>query len=204
MTNVIFPYNDVPQSDWPSVTERLISEHPLKPEKIVQIVLSSWASIFESSIGSHGFKIGKNIFPKPQIMGFFLHELIALEVVAHYPTHFRGELHAVDKDIVCLTNDIYSIEIKTSSNAKHIFGNRSYAQDSQIMKKSKSGYYLAVNFEPLSITNPNPKIVLIRFGWLDHTDWIAQKSSTGQQARLSAETYIGKFKTLYLYSQSAL
>jgi len=38
---------------------------------------------------------------------------------------------------------------------------------------------------------------MIRFGWLDHTDWIGQKAATGQQSRLAPETYDLKFKTLY-------
>lgn len=200
MSNIIFPYANSPVSEWPAITERLVSEHPLKSKEIVEIVLASWSSIFESSIGVHGFKIGQNIFPKPQIMGFFLHELIALEIAARYPDEWRGEINSSDKDIVYLKKNLYSIEIKTSSNPKHIFGNRSYAQESLTGKKSKSGYYLAVNFESLTLTNTRPVILVIRFGWLDHTDWIAQKSPTGQQARLGLEIYTGKFKTLYSHS----
>lgn len=195
--NASSPYIGVSVADWMTVTDRLISKHPLSTDKIVEIVLSSWASIFNSSIGVHQFKIGKDIFPKPQIMGFLIHELIALEVAAQFPNTWRGEETSGDKDIVCLSNDFFSVEIKTSSNPKHIFGNRSYAQDSSKSKKSKSGYYLTVNFEPFSTENSNPKILIIRFGWLDHDDWIGQKSSTGQQARLAPDVYKGKLKTLY-------
>ncbi|HFC7940318.1 ScaI family restriction endonuclease [Neisseria meningitidis] len=42
-----------------------------------------------------------------------------------------------------------------------------------------------------------PEIKIIRFGWLDHTDWIAQTAATGQQARLSPEAYRSKLKILY-------
>jgi hypothetical protein len=31
-----------------------------------------------------------------------------------------------------------------------------------------------------------PPIRVIRFGWLDHTDWRAQSSETGQQSSLPA------------------
>ena len=31
------------------------------------------------------------------------------------------------------------------------------------------------------------KVVKIRFGWLDHEDWMGQKSATGQQSRLSRD-----------------
>lgn len=193
------PYSGVPSTKWVEVTEKLIAEHPLSEDEIVEIVLETWRSIFNSVIGMHGFRIGKQIFPKPQIMGALLHELIPLEVAARYPKHWRGEKSAADKDIVYIPDDKFSIELKTSSHREHIFGNRSYAQETVVDKKGKSGYYLAVNFEKFS-ERREPEIVLIRFGWLDHTDWVGQKAATGQQSRLGAEVYTGKFKSLYLKS----
>ncbi|WP_180886422.1 ScaI family restriction endonuclease [Ruegeria sp. THAF57] len=53
-----------------------------------------------------------------------------------------------------------------------------------------------VNFEKFG-TNGLPKVKLIRFGWLDHTDWIGQKAATGQQARLRPESDRYKLKRLY-------
>ena len=193
------PYAGVLSTKWVEVTQKLITEHPLGEDEIVEIVLETWRSIFNSSIGMHGFRIGKQIFPKPQIMGALLHELIPLEVAARYPKDWRGEKTAADKDIVYIPDDKFSIELKTSSHREHIFGNRSYAQEAVVDKKGKSGYYLAVNFEKFS-EQKEPEIVLIRFGWLDHTDWVGQKAATGQQSRLGAEVYTGKFKTLYLKS----
>jgi len=86
------------------------------------------------------------------------------------------------------------MELKTFSQ-KSIYGNRSYAKSDS--GKCKSGYYLTINFEKIS-TN-NPKILLIRMGWLDHTDWRGQKSETGQQASLTKEARESKFITLYRY-----
>jgi len=180
-----YPYRDVPVHKWKTVTRQLIEEHPLSKEEIVSIVISSWKSILDSNLGTKGFKIGKDIFPKPQIMGFLLHELIPLELASKYPTIWRGEENSSDKDIVYIPDDYYSIEVKTSSNPKHIYGNRSYAQDTTSSKKAKSGYYLAVNFEKV-VKNKTPKITLIRFGWLDSDDWIGQKAATGQQSHLSS------------------
>ena len=74
-------------------------------------------------------------------------------MAAKNPNLWRIEKEASDKDIVHIPDDYYSIEIKTSSNPKHIFGNRSYAQDTQKGKKSKSGYYLAVNFGKFTSEN---------------------------------------------------
>jgi hypothetical protein len=194
------PYHNVSPENWRTVTEKLISKHPLGSKEIVDIVLDAWQSIFTSAIGSHSFKIGKDIFPKPQIMGALLHELIPLEVAARYPKEWRGEQTADDKDIVYVPNDSFSIELKTSSHRDQIFGNRSYAQDARKDKKSKSGYYLTVNFEKFAPQGTEPTILLIRFGWLDHADWIGQRAATGQQSRLTSDIYAGKLKTLYAKS----
>lgn len=179
------------------ITEGLVNSHPLK-DHLVKHVLSSWEGLFSSSIGSFDLRIGRDIFPKPQIIGALLHELIPASICREFPGLWSPERHKNDKDIVCLTDDFYSIELKTSSNRSQIFGNRSYAQPSSVDGKSKSGFYLTVNFEPfVEGATLRPRILLIRFGWLDHTDWIAQTASTGQQARLAPSTYQSKFLTLY-------
>jgi len=191
------PYKGVNTKDWLAITRGLVRAHPLKDKEIVEVVLSTWDSIFASTMGTNAFRIGKEIFPKPQIMGFFLHELIPLELAARYPKHWRGEQSSGDKDIVYVTDEKYSIELKTSSNPRHIFGNRSYAQQTTENKKVKSGYYLTINFEKFSARSERPNILLVRFGWLDATDWIGQKSATGQQSRLSPEVETNKFFELY-------
>jgi len=191
------PYKDSPIDRWLDITKKLVRQHPLKIDEIVEIVLSSWQSIFDSRLGTKGFHIGKDIFPKPQIMGFFLHELIPLELSSRYPEVWRGDISASDKDIVYIPNDLYSIEVKTSSNRDHIYGNRSYAQASSRGKKAKSGYYLAVNFDKVVRENSKPEIIKIRFGWLDSDDWIGQRAESGQQSRLPSSVENGKLLTLY-------
>jgi len=191
------PYSGLDSTNWKEVTKQLIKDHPLEPDEIVEVVLAVWESIFKSKMGTKGFHIGKQIFPKPQIMGFLLHELIPLELSAKYPKKWRGEKDASDKDIVYIPNEYYSIEVKTSSNPNHIYGNRSYAQATTKGKKSKTGFYLAINFEKFSKTIDRPNIRLIRFGWLDSDDWIGQKANTGQQSRLSTEVETCKLLELY-------
>jgi hypothetical protein len=197
---MVSPYNSQPPKKWPDITRRLIEKHPLKPAELADVVLTVWDSIFASKMGTKGFHIGKDIFPKPQIMGFFLHELIPLELAARYPKKWRGEKSSSDKDIVCIQDDQFSIEVKTSSNPSHIFGNRSYAQETSRDKKSKTGYYLAVNFEKFSTSTDRPKIMLIRFGWLDAADWIGQRAATGQQSRLAPEVETGKLLEIYRHT----
>ena len=164
--------------------QQLIDQHPLK-STLATVVLQAWDIILDSKIGD--FRIGKDIFPEPQIMGFFLHDVIALLLAK--------------QDIHNLLNDTLSIEIKTSSSSDRIFANRSYAQPQKgDEKKNKDGYFLVINFEKFTGPDVKPRITLVRMAYLSHADWIAQKASTGQQAHLSAETYRNNFETLYALS----
>jgi len=197
MANGTSPYAGLNSSQWLAKTKQLVDSHPLSTDEIVQVTMDSWNAIFASRIGSKGFTIGTHIFPKPQIMGFLLHELIPLEFQARYPGIWRGEQTASDKDLVHVPNGQYSIEIKTSSHPSQIFGNRSYAQVGNSSKKSKSGYYLAINFGKFKASAKLPAILRIRFGWLDDIDWIGQTAATGQQARLPTDVDQGKLLLLY-------
>lgn len=194
---IVSPYKGISPKKWLNVTRQLVNEHPLKPAEIVEVVLASWESIFASRLGIKAFHIGKEIFPKPQIMGFFLHELIHLELASRHPKTWCGERSSGDKDVVYIPDDRFSIEVKTSSNPRHIFGNRSYAQETTINKKAKTGYYLAVNFQKFFAAVKRPNILLVRFGWLDSTDWIGQKAATGQQSRLPSE--VESYKLIEIY-----
>ena len=191
------PYDGLDKKLWASKTKSLAKQHPLNLAEIVNIVLSCWESIFESRIGD--LKIGEDIFPTPQTMGVFLHELIPHEFERRHPKRWRKARNKADKDMVYVRDDQYSTEIKTSSHTSQIFGNRSYAQPDSGAGKPKAGYYIAVNFQKFgqSKNASKPKITMIRFGWIDHTDWIAQTAPTGQQARLPPDTYKLKFLTLY-------
>src|SRR5215469_4165167 len=119
-----FPKNP---STWPAVTEKLLSSFPLPMAKVAEIALASWEDIFHSRLGTKGYQIGKDIWPEPQIMGFLLHELIPLNLAASYPRQWKRGASAKECDAVFVPNDDFSFEIKTSSSAKGIFGNRSYA-----------------------------------------------------------------------------
>lgn len=191
------PYEGLPTKRWAQKTRALVRAHPLDTKEAVTIVLKVWNDILTSAIGSRPFRIGTDLFPKPQIMAFFLHELIPLELATRHPKTWRGDKSADERDLVYIPDPSLSVEIKTSSHHSQIFGNRSYAQKPATAKKKKSGYYLAINFQKFSPTKPDPRVTRIRFGWLDHRDWTGQKAPTGQQARLSPE--VEKYKLLQLY-----
>ncbi|MFN6003510.1 MAG: ScaI family restriction endonuclease [Dolichospermum sp.] len=151
---MVSPYLGIPVEKWADKTKELIEEHPLDANEIYEIVISVWEEIFQSSITSRGYKIGRDIFPSPQIIGSLLHELIPLELSGKYPQLWRREKDTTEKDLVYIPNDNFSIEIKTSSSPRNIFGNRSYAQKSTTgkTKKSKSGYSRVINFEKIENT----------------------------------------------------
>ena len=191
------PYENIDSSEWQKITETLLNDFPLSKDYLVSLVLKSWDAILRTKIADK-WSIAQDVQPKPQIIGFFLHEIIGQYIQADYPKSWRKEKTAADKDVVCITNPDFSLEIKTSSDKNKIFGNRSYAQEvKQGGKKSKSGYYLAINFEKFEETEELPQIRLIRFGWLDHTDWIGQSAASGQQARLPKEVENGKLVVIY-------
>ena len=196
---MISPYAGVPDADWNAKTEELIREFPLSEPDVVTLVLDAWNSILQTRIGAAGYQIGKDIFPQPQIMGFFLHELIPLELEHRYPTVWSRDFTGYGKDIICKTNSLFSCEIKTSSDKYHIFANRSHAQLRSSSKKDKSGYYLAINFGKfvLAASGKMPVINRIRLGWLDDADWHPQKAPTGQQAKLLPAVEKNKLKVLY-------
>ena len=191
------PYAGKKESDWTSITSSLIAAFPIPTSTMVEAVLESWKGIFNSTIGP--LRMGIDIVPSPQITAFFLHELIGHHLSMHSSGNFRTGASKNEKDIHCNIDEALSIEIKASSHASQVFGNRSYAQPKAgASSKSKDGYFLLVNFNLKkggeSATN---QVRLIRFGYLEHSDWIAQKSQTGQQARLSAAAYSGKLAVIY-------
>ncbi len=197
---MLSPYENLPVSQWKSITKSLVSQYPLSYEEIVQAVLESWNGILQSTIANE-LRIGVDILPSPQIMGNYLHELIPIMLERRFPGVWSRDIEKKDKDLVYLPNDYYSTEIKTSSNKNNIFGNASYGQEdsSNASSKSKDGYYLAINFEKFNQAplGQMPRIRKIRIGWLDHTDWHSQSASSGQAATISSDVRDNKLILIY-------
>lgn len=191
------PYAGVDPAKWLEVTKRLIRRFPVPADELVEIVLGSWEDIFHSRIGTRQYQIGKQIWPEPQIMGFLLHELIPLNLSAAHPNSWRRGAASSECDACYLPNEAYSFEIKTSSSRSGIFGNRSYAHVSNTATKRRQGFMLSVNFSKFAVRGPRPNVTLIRFGWLESSDWIGQRAESGQQARLTREAKAYKLVVLW-------
>lgn len=50
------PYYNHDVSNWKTITEKLVGNHPLSPQDLKKCVLDAWGEIFQSSIGT--YKIG--------------------------------------------------------------------------------------------------------------------------------------------------
>jgi hypothetical protein len=192
---MINPYPSDPKT-WAKTTDQLLRKFPVPMTEIVKVVLASWEDIFHSRFGRKGFQIGQDIWPEPQIMGFLLHELIPLNLTAAYAKKWRRGAPASECDAVYIPNSDFSFEIKTSSSASGVFGNRSYAHLSPSANKRRGSFFLAVNFGKFS-AGQRPEIGLIRFGWLGAADWIGQKAQSGQQAHLIKEARAFKLRIIY-------
>src|SRR3990167_1159600 len=94
------PYRGLPSCRWEQKTRALVRAHPLDMDEIVKVVLKVWTDILTLSIGSKPFKIGSDLFPAPQVMSFFLHELIPLELARLYPGVGREEKSSNEKALV--------------------------------------------------------------------------------------------------------
>lgn len=194
------PYDNQPESLWADITAQLIAEHPLSNEDIVSAALEAWDGIMRTRIADE-LQIGVDIFPTPQILGNYLHELIPVVLARKYPGMWSRDLQKKDKDLVCEQSPYFSAEIKTSSHRNNIYGNASYGKEdsSNSSSKSKDGYYIAINFEKFDPANPDfkPQIRKIRFGWLDHSDWHSQGASSGQQSSIRPNVRDKKLKLIY-------
>lgn len=200
VTSPFFGLDPLDPSALAARTLELVSAYPASASDLIEASLASWDALVDSTIGRA--TIGRDIFPAPQVIGGFLHELIPLEMHARHGADWRPDTHVSEKDLVYVPNDQFSAEIKTSSHQRQIFGNRSFGQQNPATaKKLKSGYYLAINFtgwaRDEAATVVEPGINLIRFGWLDHVDWLSQAASTGQAASLPASIENAQLLTIY-------
>ncbi|MCP1535693.1 ScaI family restriction endonuclease [Methylorubrum extorquens] len=180
------PYEGSPETEWKNITQRLIEAHPLQISQIRDVALLSWQNLWDTRIGSGKTSISiREANPPATVIGYFFERLFARQLEIATSGAWRGG-RGNDKDLVFESDQAFSIEMKGSGQlGLKIFGNRSYGQalsSSDLAKKDKSGYYITFNFF-------GDILCLLRFGWIDGTDWQAQASATGQMAGLPLRVY---------------
>lgn len=181
------PYQDKPKSEWLKITKRLLSRHPLDADLILSTAHQAWNAVWSTRVGAGKTAINIKALDVPSsVVGYFFEILFARELEKQLPGKWRGCKQGDDKDLVYVPDSRWSVEIKTSGQlGTKVYGNRSYGQKAQNQlstKKEKSGFYITVNFFKHTLT-------LIRFGWIDASDWKAQASATGQMAGLPDDVY---------------
>jgi hypothetical protein len=187
------PFSDIPKEDWYQKRNELIEKHPLSIDEIKGLVLSSFESLLSTRIGdpADNVQIFEDIDISSQVQGDFLEAIMAREICKIDSDWTHGS--EAEKDFIYDPKPYFSTELKTSGQegVTKVFGNRSYAQKVQEddAKKSKTGYYITVNFY-------KDLIYLIRFGWIDFEDWTGQSAASGQAATLSDEVYEYKLKDI--------
>jgi len=188
---------DIEKNEMEIETEKKISELDLSPELIIECVNKAFKSV--TNIKLPGTKVKLNgVNSNPQLTGSLLHEAIPIFIAEKTKDWVKGTTKT-EKDLVYLKDDSKSLEIKTSSSKNDVYGNRSYGQEQSNKEgtKEKSGYYLTVNFDKSNNETDKPEINKIKLGYLDHSDWIPQKSAKGQQSRLTKEAKKYKLKEIY-------
>lgn len=181
------PYEGKPVEKWLTTTKRLLKRHPLKTDLILPTAQHAWSSVWSTTVGTGKAAVKLTELDVPSsVVGYFFEVIFAKELEKRFPGIWRGCQQGEEKDLVYVPDRRWSVEIKTSGQlGTKVFGNRSYGQkteNQQLVKKEKSGFYITVNFFRHTLT-------LIRFGWIDATDWKAQASATGQMAGLPDEVY---------------
>lgn len=171
-----------------------VHDHPLTDEELITIVLAAWQDLLAASTG--GLNLVRDVGIEPREIGGIMQKLIAGRLQSIEPGRWRGESSPREKDVVCLDDERYSFEIKTSSSKSGLPGNRSYASTGAECRKSKRGYYLAINYDNPQRT-ADPRVRRMRFGWLDQEDWRPQRTGTGQLARIRSRDAARQLITIY-------
>lgn len=98
-----------------------------------------------------------------------------------------------EPDLVYQNDTVYSLELKTSSQRNRVWGSPSKVLKSARTTKDGSGFYLVVNYD----LDPRPELNLVRFGWLDDSDWSGNKSVATGSSKVIKEHADLKLVTLY-------
>lgn len=199
------PFENASIEHWPSIAQALVEGHPLTWQ-LAKFIEKTWdvfhtQSVLGSAIKNHCL-LDLNISHSAK---FKLFEVaMGLDLEEWTQGAFKNGHSKLQKDLHCSSNPWLSIEMKLcGAGIEHIYGNRSHAAENASKRKGaklKSGFFLAINVHKHQIQE-------IRFGWIDPTDWQAQKSASGQKAELSKIAYHNKLVLLegdYLWKAPVL
>lgn len=105
------PYENLPDTQWKKVTKKLVNEHPLSSDILIDTVLEAWNGILKTKIAAE-LQIGRDIFPTPQILGNYLHELIPVFLAKKYPGQWTRDIEKKIKILYVLQTNITQLKSK--------------------------------------------------------------------------------------------
>jgi hypothetical protein len=127
------------------------------------------------------------------VIGKFFQELMLRELHAHDPRWLSPDAPRLktDPDFVYTDDPTQSFELKMSGQTgSRVYGNRcSSSGYASPTGKSRDTWLLTINYTDTVIN-------LIRFGFVDASDWIGQRSSTGNASRLHRDAYVHKLRVV--------
>lgn len=174
-------------------------QHILPKPVLLQVVNQSWKTLWTTRIGRQPLQA----FPKldAQVIGKFFQEIMMFHLYEMDPYVWADPDKARNPklpDFVCIKDPSQSFELKMcgQQGSRVVYGNRcsshGYASPTG---KSRDGWMLTINYT-------HTRINLIRFGYIHGTDWIGQKSASGNAARLHPDAYQQKLEVVkgpYMY-----
>ena len=160
---------------------------------VVRAVEKSWSTLWTARIGPLPLA---RMHLDAQATGKIFQELLAYALHDEDARwrHPDAPRHARDPDFV-FENPAYNFELKTCGQAggRAVFGNRcSSAGIASDTGKSRSTWLLTINYSLVE----GPRLNIVRFGFVDSTDWIGQRAATGNSSRLNPEAYASKLRIL--------
>lgn len=194
---LVDPYADLPVEKHPEQTEKLaanfFSESGLKKEALIELVLKQFDDIMNMQVGAR--KACVDFFPTGQTISNLMDDTMKLEISKF--KGWRGGIAREEKDLIH-EDSYFSTEVKVSSHAHEIPGNKKREQKTKV--KFQSGFYVIVNYKRPTKNEPDGYVRTIRFGWLNDADWRATANS-GNKA--SVPPAVARNKLVTLYSKDA-
>lgn len=158
--------------------------HVLPDAVLLRVVHTSWTTVWATRVGRYSIRA---LRVDAQVIGKLFQEVMTHELHAadqrwrhpDAPRSFR------DPDFVFGPDPEYNFELKMCGQAggRAVYGNRcSSSGFASENGKSRSTWLLTINYS-------DDRINLIRFGRVSNTDWIGQRSATGNASRLCRTAY---------------
>ena len=112
------PYSGKPESEWLGITQRPISDHPLKQDVLRDAVIKTWSTLWQTTVGAGETSVRLTDLNVPAtVVGYFFEVLLARDLEGREPALWHGTQSKEQKDLVYIPDPNLSIEIKTSGQA---------------------------------------------------------------------------------------